>query len=760
MHTICYSVLLLNTDLHLADIESKMTRTQFIKNTMPTIRRVVADAAPNAFDNARASVLPPPKRPNLDQIGSGSRISTISSETQEPAEGARPTYRLSTRPSDHSGNDNTLNDEDCGPLVKTPFYGKLASWELQVEVVLKNFYNSIRQHRLPLSNGEEQRPAQEYHPSSSSLSAVTGGMLRRTNSLLSKAGSETLPARGRLMESRNGSRWSSKARSRPRLYAASLAQSRTSIDEDQSIVSPSMSSMWSRHSLGRTQTSMSANSFGSEYPIGEYQRSIGFANALSQAIIRDDPAAESTEDLIRVGPLLEDESLELEGAPWAKEGNLKHKHHLEAVDKRSKDRSWTECFTVIEKGWIRLFQFNMNARSLRQKARANKSTLGNSSLGGVVGGGNWMANAQSINQFLLRHTIASALPPPGYSKARPHVWALSLPTGAVHLFQAGTPEIVKEFVSTANYWSARLSKEPLVGGVSNVEYGWSERVINMALVGSISRDYSTPPAVPNPPVSAGNLGPGLTSSSTSTLGTAASGSNASRPPSAPLALPSATVPLPPPPPPPPPARPSFQASIRSSIDAGSSRQPKLPGDRVPIADWAPPTQSMMASQLLEVDQLRALDTYVKNIEEELRKHNELRGPMLLAFSTRSTNYGRAMGNWERKSAFLLREIVKFRTYLESLQGAKREVERVRGERERKDREKETEVEREREKEDELDRERERERERQAGAEEEKKEKAKIQATARTERRERGKEVEDEGGMTLLEFVQGEMRAGA
>ena len=39
----CYSLLLLNTDLHMADIESKMTRGQFVKNTLPTITAVVED---------------------------------------------------------------------------------------------------------------------------------------------------------------------------------------------------------------------------------------------------------------------------------------------------------------------------------------------------------------------------------------------------------------------------------------------------------------------------------------------------------------------------------------------------------------------------------------------------------------------------------------------------------------------------------------------------------------------------------------------
>ena len=256
----------------------------------------------------------------------------------------------------------------------------------------------------------------------------------------------------------------------------------------------------------------------------------------------------------------------------------------------------------------------MNAKTLRQKTKHQKAS-------GVVGGGNWQDNAEEVRRFMLRHTIASSLPPPGYSKARPFVWALSLPTGAVHLFSVGTPDIVKEFVSTANYWSARLSKEPMMGGISNMEYGWSDDVMNRALVPSESQ-------------------PGLNVAAAS-------------------------------------PRPSTQMSIRSSIDHGTGMvRPKLPGDKIHISDWQPPQQSMMASQLLEVDQLRALQAYVKNVEEELSKHNELRQAMPLAFSPKHPNFGRAMSNWEKKSSYLLREIVKFRTYIDTLQNGQISKERI------------------------------------------------------------------------------------
>ena len=198
-----------------------------------------------------------------------------------------------------------------------------------------------------------------------------------------------------------------------------------------------------------------------------------------------------------------------------------------------------------------------------------------------VGGGNWQENAQNLGSFLLRQTIASALPSPGYSKARPHVWALSLPTGAVHLFQVGTPDIVKEFVSTANYWSARLSNHPLVGGISNIEYGWSENIVNNALVTAINDSTARRPST-----------------------------SGHRPA-------------------------SMQSSLRSrsSVDHGiGGVRSRLPGDRIAISDWSPPTQSMRASNLMEEDQLQTLVSYVDFIEEELQKHNQLRSPMLLAVS--------------------------------------------------------------------------------------------------------------------------------
>ncbi|KJZ77179.1 hypothetical protein HIM_03500 [Hirsutella minnesotensis 3608] len=630
IHTICYSIMLLNTDLHLADIEQKMTRSQFVKNTMTSIMQVVAESAPNAF--SRPSILPEKSASIL-----GSEQGRASPDLE------RIFRRSSFLP--RSETQSSVADES-GPLVNAPFHGSKKAWEEQIEVVLKNTYTSIRDQKLPLFGAEPDKHLGGL-PTQNNLSVMS--MLKRSPSVLSKAPSETqLSSRGRIAESSrtSASRWTSKSRSRPGMGRHGFSSSRTSFDDGNSVWSPAMSSAtWSRYSLGRTQGSASQDSFAQSRPRGDYQQSIGFANALSQAIVREeDPQGNDTAMSIRSaeGPeaqLLEDETLELAGPPWVKEGIVTHKHHLDGMGKKARDRNWTEVFAVIQKGQLSLFSFTSNKSSTRQKVRA-KNTGKHS---GPVGGGNWQDNAVNLGAFNLRLTLASALPPPGYSRTRPHVWALSLPNGAVHLFQVGTAEIIREFVHTANYWSARLSTHPLVGGISNVEYGWSEAVVNTSLIGVVN-DSSSNAARP--------------------------GSNkGSRPGSSAAHARKSSV-----------TSGSFRAAsfdqVAGSFTHGSGRGGKLPGDRIHIAAWTTPPQSMRASRAPEAEQLETLSAYVKSIEDDLQAHNRLRSPMLLAFTPRSQNAGKAMANWERKSAHLLREIVKFRTYVDCLQHAqtrKREV---------------------------------------------------------------------------------------
>lgn len=592
VHTICYSVILLNTDLHLADIGEKMSRSAYVKNTLPTIRRVVADAAPNAFDGAKEPARPmlpwmdgsvpnspslPPDTPQDRTSFEGARTGVVSSNSARP--------NMSRAESDGLTQDSPASNA----LVSTPWTGSIRGWENEIEAILKSFYLSIRGDPLPLlGSNTEAMPSQN-------LSASTLG-LKRSGSTVSKAKSDAMSGKTKGLRSLTLGWQGRYNRPRPPVFStATMSSSRTSFDDNNSLWSPAQSSTWSKNSMGKTLTSTSMNSLAASYMTTdrEFKHSIGFANALSHAIIREEGGgiinADSDSFTIK-GDLLDDESLALEGAPWAKEGMVKHKHHLEAPDRKSKERSWNECFAVISRGKLTLFNFNTEVKTRSLGRPRTKQGQAASIAGSRVGGGDWMERAEQLAVFVLRHTISSTLPPPGYSKSRPYVWALSLPSGAVHLFQVGTPEIAEEWMTTANYWSARLSKEPLSGGVSNIEYGWSEAVINPAVIERSESMNSPPPAILN------RMNSHAHSSSNGTI-----------------------------------SRPSVQSSIRGSFDVGSNRQ-RLPGDKVHITEWTPPSQSIMASQLGEGDQLRSLTTYVTNVEQELEKHHDLKHAIELAVS--------------------------------------------------------------------------------------------------------------------------------
>jgi hypothetical protein len=630
VHAICYALLLLNTDQHMADIQHKMTRSEFIKNTMPAVK--------SAAEVATIRPTRSPSRPSLPW--SDTTTKSPDDDDRSSIEFKRPNKRLSFRPG--IGRFET----DPGPgehgeigsinhLVTRPFEGPEQKWLAEVELVLKAFYSSIVSLALPLHGSQNSK---EHAGSHSPANLTVAGNLRRSGSVISKAPSEGFSYRSKRNNSALSSHWAApKNRSRQKVYPAStVGSTRTSIDDGQSVWSPSaQSSMWSKISMGRTQTTMSVESFA-VHP--DFKQSLGFTNALSQAIIREESAGD-TESVMKIGTGLEDESLELAGAPWAKEGMVKHKHHLDGPEKKAKERSWSETFAVVEKGYLHLFNFNRattkinDMRSTKRQLSKRGKTAG--AAPSVVGGGNWTDNADETDQFLLRQSLATVLPHPGYSKTRPHVWALSLPTGAVHLFNVGTAEIAEEFASTVNYWSARLSKEPLVGGVDNIEYGWSENIINPALVGNGNGEPLTKPL-------SRATGNHTHSASVNSIG-----------------------------------KQSMQSTVRGSFDQTFGSRSRLPGDRAHIADWKPPAASMLPSQLLECDQLRSLKAYVAQVENELERHNELRTAVNIAFSNHhGQNWNKVTSNWEKKSAYLLREVVKFTTYIEALDRAGRAKDKV------------------------------------------------------------------------------------
>lgn len=686
IHAVSFSILLLNTDLHVAELDSRMTRTQFVRNTLDAI--VESDHLPEEAritDPNQAALLP----------------ALRSSEDAE-------VERL--------------------PVSK--------AWANKVEVALKDIYSGIRAERIRL-------PLPEVRPPPSALATSRRGL---------KAGS------GRVNALKRGS-----IRGIQGLIGTNAALgSGASWDE---VGRTSSSTPAERDEDGTVREHRSPTSPQDKKSLSP--PAFGFTSTLAQSIIRENTDEADDASVSSTADDLTDEELALLGPPWAKEGNLTRKHYYEGPQKRAKDKAWVDCFVVVQSGLLSMFRFG-DSQSSGAAAKKQASF--------AIGGGNWLSNATCIGQISLSHTLANALPPPGYNRARPHVLALTLPTGAVYFFQTGHEELVQEWVLTCNYWAARLSREPLAAGVSNMEYGWSRvqavlamqgdpasndgsiHTSNQSIIENLSSDVdgltSSPPssvahgdpyAPSAPKTSSDARSIRSTRSMRSTrLRAAVTGSLFhSRPPasnnnssdriiSSPGGSSSSGVSSP---------VPSFVSLSNTVTTPGNSswtiERPHF------VNEWRAPAPPTTTSTLNEEEQLEACIRHASRIESELTLHNSLRQPMLAMyhggpgahdayyhgtasspsagptrypFSTKgpatslpsllppsqagrsrvtsntsmysTASHGgasssgnsrgagntsvlasKALANWERKSAYLLSELTKFQVYVESLKHA-------------------------------------------------------------------------------------------
>nr|CAG8472336.1 2613_t:CDS:10 [Entrophospora candida] len=478
VHAISYSILLLNTDLHIAQVTSKMSRSQFIRNTMSTVHAQANLSAQNnnsvrgSYEDDCNSLL------SLSSYKQGNNALALQRSISKIS---RPNTRLAA--------------------LKKGIASNLSSKE-------NNSHHS----------NKDSSKNTKLSPSPSFASGSSGDMNNSRNSLYRSNSSQTLPT--------------------------------------------TLSSFSLRHASSSETV---------------------FTSTIAES-------ADEVSDSVSTNESLE---LYLSGAPYAKEGLLFRKHFWESSNKRSKDKNWKECFVVVEKGELRLYKFDSHGS--------------NSSAGvGAMGGGNWMENATALGEITLCHTITNSLPPPGYNRSRPHVFALSIPNGGLYFFQAGTAELVEEWVSTCNYWAARTSKEPLTGGVSNIEYGWGRCLALDDDDNNINDDNK-----------------------------------------------------------------SIMSDMRSTISFNSMMHPNSGSshNKIFIHEWKPPLPPGVSSVLDEDSQLAALKKYRADLENDLEEHKNYWEPMSKLFTPRSTNNSKAFTNWEKKSQWLLYEIIKYSTYIESLENS-------------------------------------------------------------------------------------------
>ncbi|EMD37830.1 CsMn39, partial [Gelatoporia subvermispora B] len=614
VHATSYSLLLLNTDLHVAELVSRMSRGQFVRNTLAAIQmQLQPNPSPNTeysyddwssfragsegSDLAGSTLRSRPKRSDSMTSWSSVTREALSSQPAISAKAGNSTGQLSSAsdppgPSPangstvsvaisagHAQDTKTQDTKDTKPRETAPISTTVTydrNWETEMENLLKDMYNAIKSQQILQPIG---------------------------STLMARSSTSSLSPHGPLLRNRS-------LRGGPPDRLTTLK--RGSIRGLQSILgAPSGISPYSSNSSidGRASPapSFATSNEGFHASTASFLTpSMGFASNLSHTIIREtqeDDHSVHSDDSVSDDLSITDEELALLGPPWAKEGMLCRKQYWEAAGKRAKSKQWLDVFVVIQKGDLSMFTFGEHGAGG----------------GGVVGGGNWLENAHSVGTVQLAHSLAHALPPPGYNRQRPHCMVLTLAHGGVYFFQAGTEELVNEWVSTCNYWAARQSKEPLAGGVSNMEYGWNRVMKPLSRGRAASEDNYTAE---------------LDNSDGLSIRSGRSGRS------------------------------------RLKDIAATVRAEKSPwADRTFINDWKPPMHPTVPSTHDEETQLEALQKHVENLKNDLKQHNELRSPMTQLYQPRSSNGAKALSNWEKKSQYLLTEIVKYESYIDSLQAA-------------------------------------------------------------------------------------------
>ncbi|KAI9357691.1 hypothetical protein DFJ73DRAFT_820821 [Zopfochytrium polystomum] len=426
VHGILFSVILLNTDLHLANTGSnvgkRMQKRTFVKNTLDLVDKMIADD--------------PEVSQDLTSIGLGNvrlwrkdieaKLETSPSFFTPMRAAATTSFdklKDSSTPSDESGRrqSGSLASGSSGEIKKS-----LPS-RLHSNTTVPSVAAMSITARLAVKTA-----AAQAHDVTMQLQQLS---LFETGNFLAQAGSPTSPRH---------------SASSPQLRSSSLnvlctfTSSSVATDGVQTSISISPPSVGSEgHSIRinpRSSFSGSDNSANSGANRRDFQK-----------------------------PLM---------SGIAMEGLMIRKHFEEKEGVKARNRKWVKVWCVLavddDRGVeLTAFKVESHVQADGEVGFAEAETslpLDSAESRKLV---IKIAN-QPPQVHNLLHSFSHALKPPGYSPTRPFVFNLTLSNGGVYLFQTPTSEFLLEWTKTLNYWAARKSKEPLPGALGNVEYGWTD----------------------------------------------------------------------------------------------------------------------------------------------------------------------------------------------------------------------------------------------------------------------------------------------
>ncbi|KAK3814583.1 MAG: hypothetical protein JOS17DRAFT_447497 [Linnemannia elongata] len=692
VHAITYSILLLNTDLHVVQqsSSSKMSRSAFVKNTLQVVQAQTSQADRASEDSSAHGL-------------SLARTETGELSVHGSTHGSGDKKRTPSVKSWRSGTSQQSKNSKMGVDPKANGgHGNGRWWMSELETLLKDIYTTVKHNQILLPSTTPSTPTSSTFPhsasgphQSSARGGPGGGFLPRMSRQVQPSALIDAGFGGLGSDSGNGQSGAAN-NGRENIIVGMVRRNsinaRTKqVRQDAMKRLNAQSSTGSRGLVPSSQSHQGAASQGGiadGIRVGNSRYSLLPPPSVSSGVSSGSSThstASSTATRLDVPPMSRQQSQQsvktvskgvspsgssgTDHQPrFQMEGILHRKHLLERPDKKAAHRAWRQLLVVLDQGGLSMF------RADGQMGQAFEEQ-------GIL-----------LDEIRLQHTITNILPPPGYSSSRRHVFAIQLHTGAVFLFQTATALECEEWARTCNYWAAKTSKEPLSGGVVNMDYGWGRCLDLLDQDGesgwgenahagsthghSLTASSSTSSIVPNGNSSGTSL-PMLSGDDDD-----ASIKNGSKPAG------SSFLNFPPPtasgggPSLPSPAHSGSgyggggygsgigggrTASIKSSSSKHFGSQNVPLGDRVLLFDWSPPIPTLSMVQMTEEEQCENLKRQVISLESEMESHQEQRGPMMKLFLPKSQNYNKAFNNWERRSRYLLKEMVKYQIYVECLE---------------------------------------------------------------------------------------------
>ncbi|WFD33757.1 hypothetical protein MCUN1_000574 [Malassezia cuniculi] len=240
-------------------------------------------------------------------------------------------------------------------------------------------------------------------------------------------------------------------------------------------------------------------------------------------------------------------------------------------------KHWTNAHGHVKKGVLYIYKYSNSARRLYL----------------------W-------REVPLQHSYSSL------SERQESVFELFTAYGKIYHMRFPGIAASKSWVEVCTYWAARSSRPPLLGAMTNIDYGWQ----------NVCPEATDPPHADAHVMSPINSG--------------VNGSAKSDP------------------------------SARNFSFGRMLNMHSRVGDCPTIGEWTEPDVPLAASSLTAAEQVAQTEQYLASVRNELQGHNAVYAPMQAYWAVWPNARARAMSNWERKRAYLEHELIKYTYYSNAL----------------------------------------------------------------------------------------------